>query len=126
MVFFPEVFSNRGDKFSRLAIWLVTREAVVCHNVRDLFTAGGKDDYLIKNNVYKNIPRVFIKLFENIDSVLEILIHTSAIELSEYWNKKTTEKKKMMDWVDLVSMNSKSIQGAKHLNIKQMLMELIF
>jgi hypothetical protein len=125
MVYFPELFSNRGDKFARLAIWLVTREAVVCPNVRDLFTAGGKDDYFIKNKVYKNIPRVFIKLFDNIDSVLEILINTSAIELSEYWNEKTTEKKKILDWIDLVSMNSKSVQGAKHLDIKQMLSELI-
>jgi hypothetical protein len=125
MVYFPEVFSNRGDKFARLAIWLVTREAVVCPNVRDLFTAGGKDDYFIKYKTYKNIPRVFVKLFENIDSVLEILIDTSAIELTEYWNEKTAEKKKIMDWIDLVSMNSKSVQGAKHLDIKQMLTELI-
>lgn len=125
MVYFPEVFSNRADKFARLAIWLVTREAIVCPNVRDLFTAGGKNDYLIKNKVYKNIPRVFIKLFDNIDSLLEILINTSAIELSEYWNEKTTEKRKILDWIDLVSMNSESVQGAKHLDIKQMLSELI-
>lgn len=126
MAYFPEVFSNRGDKFARLAIWLVTREAVVCPNVRDLFTAGGKDDYLIKNKVYKNIPRVFIKLFDNLEAVLEILMNTPTIELTEYWNEKTTEKKKIIDWIELVSKNSKSIQGAKHLNIKQMLTKLIF
>ena len=125
MVYFPEVFSNRGDKFAHLAIWLVTREAVVCPNLRDLFTAGGKGDYLIKNKTYKNIPRVFIKLFDNIDSVLNILINTSAIELTEYWNEKTAEKKKIIDWIELVGMNSKSVQGAKHLDIKQMLTKLI-
>ncbi|MEP3374098.1 MAG: hypothetical protein ABJL43_05615 [Maribacter dokdonensis] len=125
MVYFPEVFSNRGDKFARLAIWLVTREAVVCPNVRDLFTAGGKADYLIKNKTYKNIPRVFIKLFDNIDSILEILISTSAIELTEYWNKKTSEKNKIMDWIELVGVNSKSVQGAKHLDIKQMLTKFL-
>lgn len=126
MVYFPEVFSNRGDKFSRLAIWLVTREAVVCPNIRDVFTAGGKDDYLIKDKVYKNIPRIFIKLFENSGSVLEILMNTSALELSEYWNTKTTEKTKIMDWINLVSANSKTIQNTKHLDIKKMLTELIF
>jgi len=125
MVYFPELFSNRSDKFARLAIWLVTREAVVCPNVRDIFTAGGKGDYLIKDRVYKNIPRIFINLFESIDEVLEILINTSSIEFSEYWNKKTTEKNKIMDWVNLVSTHSKSIQGAKHLNIKQILTKLI-
>lgn len=125
MVYFPEVFSNRSDKFARLSIWLVTRESIVCPNVRDLFTAGGKGDYLIKNKTYKNIPRVFIKLFDNIVSVLEVLINTSSLELAEYWDKKTTEKKKIMDWIELVAYNSKSVQGAKHLDLKKMLTELI-
>lgn len=126
MVYFPEVFSNRGDKFARLAIWLVTREAVVCPNIRDLFTAGGKGDYQIKNKIYKNIPRVFIKLFDNIDSVLDTLVHASIFDLSEYWNEKITEERKITKWIDLISLNSKSVQGVKHLNINQMLTELIF
>lgn len=125
MVYFPEVFSNRRDKFARLAIWLVTKESVVCPNIRDLFTAGGKEDYLIKNKKYKNIPQIYIQLFENIDSVLEVLISTSAIELSEYWSEITSEKKKIMDWIELVSMNSKTFNKARHLNLKKMLNELI-
>jgi hypothetical protein len=125
MVYFPEVFSNKGDKFARLAIWLVTREAIVCPNIRDLFTAGGQDDYIINNKTYKNIPRIYIKLFDNIDSVLSILTSTSAIELSEYWNEKTSEKKKLIDWIELVSMNAKTVNGAKHLDLKAMLNELI-
>ena len=40
------------------------------------------------------------------------------IELIEYWNGKTTEKKKIMDWIELFGMSSKSVQGAKHLDIK--------
>lgn len=125
MVYFPEVFSNQGDKFSRLAIWLVTREAVVCPNVRDLFSAGGQDSFMIKGKVYHKIPKIFLNLFNRINDILEVLINTSSIELSEYWNRKTIEKKKIMDWIELVGMNSKSVQGAKHLDIKQMLSELI-
>lgn len=100
MVYFPEVFSNRGDKFARLAIWLIMREAIVCSNIRDLFIAGGRGDYSIKNTVYKDIPRVFLKLFTNIDSVLEILNDTSSMELSDYWNTKTREEKR--SWIGLI------------------------
>lgn len=125
MVYFPELFSNRSDKFSRLSIWLATREAIVCPNVRDHFTAGGIGDYLIDKKVYKDIPRIFINLFSNLDAIIESIVNVSSIELSEYWAIKTTEKKKIMDWVDLVSINSKTVQGAKHLDIKKMLMELI-
>ncbi len=125
MVYFPEVFSNRGDKFARLAIWLVTRQAVVCPNVRDLFSAGGQEAFIIKDKVYKNIPKVYINLFKNIENVLEILLNTSSLELSEYWKEKTSENKKILNWIHMVSMNSKSVQKAKHLDIKKMLKELI-
>lgn len=125
MVYFPELFSNRSDKFERLSIWLVTREAVVCKNIRDSFSAGGKGDILLGRNSLKNVPRIFLNLFNNWDLIIETLVQTSAIELSEYWEIKTNEKKKISDWIDLVSENSRKIPDAKHLNIKEILTELI-
>lgn len=124
MVYFPEVFSNRGDKYASLAVWLITKESVVCPNVRDMFTSGGKADYTIKNQTFKDIPRIYINLFKNIDRVLEILLNTSSTELTEYWNEKTTEKKKIKDWISLVSISSKSVIGEKHLQLKRTLEEL--
>jgi hypothetical protein len=121
MIYFPELFGNGSDKFGRLAIWLVTREAVVCPNVRDLFTAGGKRDCFIENNSYKKVPRIFLNLFDNIPSIVETILNTSALELSEYWETKTNEKNKLFDWINLVADNSKKIKDAKHLNIKNIL-----
>ncbi|MCZ2101472.1 MAG: hypothetical protein LC107_08055 [Chitinophagales bacterium] len=125
MVYFPELFGNRSDKFSRLAIWLVTREAVVCPNVRDLFTAGGKSDYVIGKNVYEKVPRIFLNLFDNLSSIVEDIKQTSAFELSEYWDLKTTDKMKLSDWIDLVAKHANRIQDAKDLNIKQLLTEMV-
>ena len=124
MVYFPELFGNSSDKFGRLAIWLVTREAVVCPNVRDLFTAGGKNDYGIGKKVYQKVPRIFLNLFDNVPSIVETIMQTTAFELSEYWETKTTDKTKLFDWIDLVAEHAKKIQDAKHLNIKQILTEL--
>jgi hypothetical protein len=124
MVYFPELFGNSNDKFGRLAIWLVTREAVVCPNVRDLFTAGGKRDYIVGKNVYQKVPRIFLNLFDNIPNIIDTILQTSAFELSEYWETTTTEKTKIFDWIDLVSIHAKKIQDAKHLNIKQILTKL--
>lgn len=125
MVYFPELFGNKSDKFGRLAIWLVTREAVICPNVRDLFTAGGKRDYTVGNKIYPKVPRIFLNLFGNIPSIIETIMQTSAFELSEYWEIKTTDKTKLFDWIDLVAEHAKKIQDAKHLNIKQILKELV-
>jgi hypothetical protein len=125
MVYFPELFGNSNDKFGRIAIWLVTREAVVCPNVRDLFTAGGKKDYIVDKNVYHKVPRIFLNLFDNIPDIVETIIETSPFELSEYWETKTTDETKIFDWIDLVAKHSQKIQDAKHLNIKQILTEFM-
>lgn len=126
MVYFTEIFGNNNKgKFERIPAWLVTREGIVTPNIRDLFTAGGKDKIIIGTKIYESIPRIFINLFENLDFAIEIVIQTPAIELSEYWGIKTTEKRKISDWIDLVSEHSKKISDAKHLNIKQILNEII-
>ncbi|MDI9878046.1 hypothetical protein [Flectobacillus longus] len=125
MAYFPELFGNSNDKFGRLAIWFITSEAVVCPNVRDLFTAGGKQDCVIGEKVYKKVPRIFLNLFENMPSIIETITQTSASELSEYWQTCTTEQTKLFDWIDLVAELAKKIKDAKHLDIKQILAELI-
>jgi len=126
MAFFPEIFGNSPDKFGRLALWLVTSESVVCPNVRDLFTAGGKGSFVINGRSYHNIPRVFLNLFENIPQVIETIDVISAVELSEFLKTKVNEKDKLKNWIDLIDFEAKKIQEAKHLNIKQMLTDLIF
>jgi hypothetical protein len=125
MTYFPELFGNSTDKFSRFAIWLVTREAVVCPNIRDLFTAGGKGEYLADNKTFQNVPRIFLNLFYNIQDIFETLRHTSASELSEYWEIKTSDENKIFDWINLVEINANKISDAKHLNIKQILTDFI-
>ncbi len=125
MAYFPELFGNSSEKFERLAIWLITREAVVCPNVRDLFSAGGRNDYEVDGIVYKNVPRIFLNLFHNALNILEILQQTPALELAEYWEVDTTEEKKIDDWINRVAENSKTIQDASHIDVKQILNDLI-
>lgn len=125
MVYFIEIFGSSPKKFERIPAWLVTREGIVTPNIRDLFSSGGKGNLLVGKKTYINIPRIFLNLFDNLDFALETLVQTSAIELSEYWGIKTTETKKISDWIELVSEQSTKISDSKHLNIKQILNEII-
>jgi hypothetical protein len=125
MVYFTEIFSNNNRKFERIPAWLVAREGIVTSNIRDLFSSGGKGKIIVGTKTYENIPRIFLNLFDNLSFVIETLIQTSSIELSEYWGIKTTENKKISDWIELVSEHSKKITDANHLNIKQILTEII-
>ena len=126
MVYFTEIFGNSNKrKFERIPAWLVAKEGIVTSNVRDLFSSGGKGKIVVGLKTYENIPRIFLNLFDSLSFVIETLIQTSSIELSEYWGIKTTEAKKISDWIELVSEHSKQITDAKHLNIKQILTEII-
>lgn len=126
MIYFPELFGNRSEKFNRIAVWLATRQSIVCPNIRDLFTAGGKVDIIFGTKTYERVPRIFLNLFNNLTQILENIMQISAVELSEYWEMKTTEKSKVSDWIDLVSESAKSIKDAQHLNIKEILTEQIY
>jgi len=123
MAFFPELFSNSNDKFGRFAIWLVTSEGIVCPNVRDIFTAGGKSDFFIGKKKYKNIPRIFVTLLQNIKAINEIILKTAALELTQHWQEKTTERNKLKHWIELVNEETQKISDARHLNIKEMVLK---
>ncbi|WP_373056468.1 hypothetical protein [Zunongwangia sp. H14] len=125
MVYFPEIFGSKLTKYKRVSIWLVSRKSIVNRNIRDMFTSGGQESIIIEEKKYENVPKIFFNLVKNFNEVLEILRETSAEELSEYWEYRTSEKTKISDWIKLVSQNAKSIKDASHLNIKSILSYLI-
>jgi len=110
--FFPELLSNENDKFSRLAIWLVTKQGIVCPNLRDPFTAGGRIDIISNSRIYSSVPRIIYNLHSNFEGIRDVLQNTSAQELSVFWNRKTTETNKFNDWINLVSNEGIRIKGA--------------
>lgn len=125
MAFYPELFGNQSDKFARFAIWLISSEAIVCPNIRDLFTAGGRAIFNLKGRPMGPFPRAFINLFDRIEGVKGVLSHTPVEELSTYWKTETTEENKILDWVYLVSAKAETLVGEKHLEIREILRELI-
>src|SRR5690606_30659018 len=92
MVLFPEVFGNKGDKFNRLSLWLVTSESIVCPNIRDIFTAGGRVDLVFESGRYDAVPRIFQTLFENRTEIMHIIQDIDAEELSKFWGVSLSEK----------------------------------
>ena len=84
MVHFPEIFSNRSDKFNSLSVWLVNEHGIVCPNIRDIFTAGGQGVINYNKKTYINIPQIIIKLTESIDEVKETIINSNREDLASY------------------------------------------
>lgn len=118
MVLFPEIFSNRPDKFNRLAVWLVNSEGIVCPNVRDAFTAGGQGIIEWKNKQHIGIPQIIIRLSNSIGDLKNILDETDTSILEKYWDKCISNK--VNDWIGLVKENSKTL---KSINLEQYLID---
>jgi len=116
MILFPEIFSNRPDKFNRLAVWLVNSEGIVCPNIRDVFTAGGQGIIEWKEKQHSGIPQILIKLSNSIDELKIILNELEIDTLENYWH--LSIKNKVDDWIGLINENSKRL---KSLNLEEYL-----
>jgi len=119
MAFFPEIFSNRQDKFNRIAVWLVNIEGVVCPNIRDNFTAGGKGQILWDMKTYYAIPQIIIKLNDSIDEIKGVLNNTEIEILESFWECEIGNI--FNNWIELIVENTKHM----HLpfDIKEYLVE---
>jgi len=109
MILFPEIFSNRTDKFNRLAVWLVNSEGIVCPNIRDVFTAGGQGLIEWKQNHYSGIPQIIIRLSNSIDELKDLLNETDCEILEKYWSMPV--KNKVNDWISMIRDNSKTLKS---------------
>ncbi len=102
MAFFPVQLGNHPSKYSRMAIWLITREGIVCPNIRDMFSAGGQGTIHYKGRVINNVPRIIINLMERLSAIKLQVMNTPASQLSEFWEISTSEESKLHDWISLV------------------------
>lgn len=102
---FPELVSSHSDKFNRFAIWLSVRKGIVCPNVRDVFTAGGQGILVYNNVITSKVPRILMRLTENISLIKSTLYQIGNDELSESWNCVVTTSTKWDIWKSLICKN---------------------
>lgn len=125
MILFPEVFGSSSNKFSRLSIWLATNESVVCPNVRDLFTAGGRGVYEFQGITFSNVPRIHLNLLYNISRIVNTINQITSQELSDYWKVEVKEDLKLSIWADLVIKNTREVPHNSQLDIERVLLSLL-
>lgn len=121
MAYFPELFGNGTDKFARFAIWLITQEGIVCPNVRDAFTAGGKGALHIGTQVYPNSPRVFLNLFEYLPRIQAIIETSETAELEACWKRSIGAQAPLELWVELVAQQGQQCLRNTDWNLYKML-----
>jgi len=108
MVFFPEIFGNRPDKFNKVAVWLVNLQGVVCPNIRDVFTAGGQGTIIWKKKHYTGIPKIIVKMVDSLSEIRSALFDAEKEALRVFWNEKVKDRKST--WINLVHENAKQLK----------------
>lgn len=83
---FPEIFSNSQRKFYNLGFWATTERSIICPNLRDCYTAGGRTSVTFNGNLYLNLPQIFNKLKIYMREVRYALDNFDSKSLTENWN----------------------------------------
>ena len=122
MALFPEVFSNSTYKFNRFGMWLITRNNIFKHNIRDTYTAGGQVKLRVNNRTYHNIPHIFYHLPNNVSEIVDIINGYDSEELFFNWGVKAV-KDRVKKWINLVNENSKSSLTNSKLKISELISE---
>lgn len=116
---FPELVSDKQNKYNRFAVWLATREGVICTNVRDIFSAGGRGNIEFDGRIY-HVPKILLKLSENIFDIKQSLNTLDYSEIEEYWCDYKEGDDRYVYWCEMIVENAKSVLN--HFPLKEYLL----
>lgn len=103
LTYFPEILGNRQTKFDKFTLWLSVKQRVICPNVRDLFTAGGKGDILLNGSLLTNLPKVLIKFIQNINLITSEFIKIDIETINDIWHTDYQTRNELnSEWINRV------------------------
>ena len=108
MVLFPSIFGSSQNKFKSVAAWLTAKYGVIMHNMRDGYTAGGRESITVKNKTYPNMPKIFFNLQEWVGVAVPFLQDLEKDELEHYWEEKLSENR-LEQWISLIEKQAPKI-----------------
>lgn len=104
--FFPEILSNKNDKYERYSLWLASNYGIVSNSLRDTFTAGGQGQITLKSRVFNNVPQSLLKMKKFKKEISYKIESIKSEELKEFWRVKSIESNRIGQWIGIISNNS--------------------
>ena len=101
-IIFPCIFNS---DFRPAALWLCNRYSLLCPNLRDIFTAGGKVGILGNMNLPHLVPQIVNRLYNFKDAIIVLLKHPDIAliqDISEYWPCSCSPDAYYEQWLRLV------------------------
>lgn len=118
--YFPEILGNKQAKFDKFTLWLSVKQRVICPNVRDMFTAGGKGNLILKGKKLNDLPKALMKFIQNIDKITEEFAGTDIEKLNDIWHANFQTRTEINSvWVNRIIESASMIYNFGSFNFKK-------
>lgn len=123
-ILFPELFGNDATiKYKRASLWLCSRQSLICSNIRDFFTAGGKVKTLGNLHFSQPLPQIIKRLYDNKEEILALLKHPDEAlmnDINDLWEFKCNPKYYVDCWMNRMQVifdKNEKMEGLKLRNL---------
>lgn len=126
-ILFPEILSNQTQtKYKRAALWLCSRRALICSNIRDFFTSGGKVSKIGNCHFQTPVPQIISRLYDLKDDIVYLLNHPDEAlidDISELWAIDCNPIYYKANWVAMMQNMFNETADLKEIKLEELLEE---
>lgn len=123
-VLHPEILSNSSNKYRNVPAYLASRYGVVCANVRDIFTAGGRVALQDVDGNDFMAPQIIGELLRLAPIIEKKIAQKTIVELSNSWGHHVNEdSSKRSSW--LYEANKHLLNSGISVNIAEIYLRSI-
>ena len=106
LVLFPTLFRESDNtKYEQPALWLVTNSGVTTSSMRDIFSAGGKEEFKTKAGVILRLPAIFRRVKKHKELISSLIENAETSVLFKHWQVRIDNENRLYQWCSLCAKN---------------------
>lgn len=126
-ILFKSVYgSNPTKRNKQISMWLCNSYSVLCYNMRDNFTAGGKLDSINGVHLKRPYPHIVAEILKYHDMIKALLYHPDEdiiLGIQEYWDFNYDNTDLYGSWLNMVETCFKESKRYSYVPIRKLLVE---
>ncbi len=101
---FPEILGSSTRKYDRFASWLAANHGVISSHLRDFFSAGRNEDFLVGEIIFEKLSKTYIRMVNKFPIIMNIIKNLSYNEIKDGWrcNSNIQKENRLDAWRRIV------------------------
>ena len=123
IILFPELFGPKQDKYKRAALWMCSRYSVICSNLRDTFSAGGKIEEIGGVRFKCKMPQVLKTLYQNRGLIKDLLRNPDEAlmqDVEDHWGENESQSLDLYKWFNRMQQVFDDNNELKDVDLKEL------